>query len=78
MGTSARGPLVTKLNNIIWLNTNKQAKHQVKEGIDHKLNMNQPQNRAWLTYVGHIFHTKGQDTFDKEECNGETSLDVWN
>ena len=54
---------MTKPDNIIWLNTNKQAKYQVKEVVDHKLNMNQPQNRAWLTYVGHIFQTKGQDTY---------------
>lgn len=25
--------------------------------------MNQPQNRAWLTYVGHILETKDQDTY---------------
>lgn len=63
MGTSARGLLVTKPNNIIWHNTNKQETHQVKEGGHHKLNVNQPQNRAWLTYVGHIFQTKDQDTY---------------
>lgn len=54
---------MTKPNNIIWLNTNKQEKHQVKKGVDHKLNMNQPQNRAWLTYVGRIFQTKDQDAY---------------
>lgn len=63
METSGRGLLVTKPNNIIWLNTNKQGKHQVKEGVHRKLNMNQPQNRAWLTYVGHILQTKDQDTY---------------
>lgn len=54
---------MTKPNNIIRLDTNKQGKHQVKEGVDHKLSMIQPQNRAQLTSVDHIFQTKDQDTY---------------
>lgn len=63
MGASARGLLVTTSKKITCLNTNKQGKHPLKKGGDHKLNANQRQNRAWVTYVGHAFQSEDQETY---------------